>query len=70
MKRDTLFIGHANIAKTMISTLWIQSPKLINDGYTGRMCIFLFLVGEEEDYGKQLQDLLEKNLSKISTRIG
>lgn len=61
MARDTLFIGHANPEDNDF-TLWLQA-KLINEGYKAE-CDLSFLVGGEEDYWKNLQDLLENNAAK------
>ncbi len=61
MPRDTLFIGHANPEDNDF-TLWLQA-KLINEGYKVE-CDLSFLIGGEEDYWKNLQDLLENNSIK------
>src|SRR6476661_8216676 len=61
MARDTLFIGHANPEDNEF-TLWLQA-KLINEGYKAE-CDLSFLIGGEEDYWKNLQELLENNTIK------
>lgn len=58
MSRDTLFIGHANPEDNDF-TLWLQA-KLINEGYKAE-CDLSYLIGGEEDYWKNLQELLENN---------
>jgi hypothetical protein len=61
MARDVLFIGHANPEDNEF-TLWLQA-KLINEGYKAE-CDLSFLIGGEEDYWKNLQELLENNTIK------
>ena len=61
IKRDILFIGHANPEDNEF-TLWLQA-KLINEGYKCE-CDLSFLIGGEEDYWKKLQEILENNSAK------